>query len=77
MDAHHTIQMADIVIHLQSTQSPQNQLMNHSPPKPNSPLPDLLPSEISLSLQSYILKYEADLFFKCINTDLYGKYHIF
>ncbi|KAK2646879.1 hypothetical protein Ddye_022074 [Dipteronia dyeriana] len=48
MDAHHaqhTIQMADIVIHLQTTQAPQNQLINHSPPEPNSPLLDLLPRQ--------------------------------
>ncbi|KAI9196688.1 hypothetical protein LWI28_026111 [Acer negundo] len=37
--------MADIVIHLQTTQAPQNQLMNLSPPEPNSPLPDLLPRQ--------------------------------
>ncbi|KAK3189929.1 hypothetical protein Dsin_029490 [Dipteronia sinensis] len=45
MDAHHTIQMADIVRNLQTTQAPQNQLMNHSPPEPNSPLSDLLPRQ--------------------------------
>ncbi|KAK0607797.1 hypothetical protein LWI29_020714 [Acer saccharum] len=46
IDAHHTIQMAEIEIDLQSTQAPQNQLMNRTPPEPNLPIPDLLPRQM-------------------------------
>ncbi|KAI9195955.1 hypothetical protein LWI28_019714 [Acer negundo] len=46
IDTHHTIQMAEIEIDLQSTQAAQNQLMNRDPPEPNLPIPDLLPRQI-------------------------------
>ncbi|KAK1562528.1 hypothetical protein Q3G72_013418 [Acer saccharum] len=46
IDAHHTIQMAEIEIDLQSTQAPQNQLMNRTPPELNLPIPDLLPRQM-------------------------------